>query len=164
MATETDLCRHRLLKYCSGKGLDIGCGNGKIKPDAIGIDLHGSDVNVRMDARTLPNYSDNSFDFVYSSHCLEDIEDTESALREWLRVIKPGGFLVLYMPDKDFYPNIGTPGANHNHKHDFYWENIWTIIDKIGGMELIHHERYPKGGEWSFELVTRKKINETLQS
>jgi predicted SAM-dependent methyltransferase len=158
MATETDNCRHRLLKYCSGKGLDIGCGDGKIKPDAIGVDMDESvPANVRMDAKTLPNYSDNSFDFVYSSHCLEDIEDTESTLREWLRVIKPGGFLVLYMPDKDYYPNIGTLGANKNHKHDFYWEDLWTIMEKIGGVELIHHDRYSKG-EWSFELVVTKLV------
>ena len=34
---ETDNCRNRLLKYCDGQGLDLGCGNVKIKIDAIGI-------------------------------------------------------------------------------------------------------------------------------
>jgi ubiquinone/menaquinone biosynthesis C-methylase UbiE len=51
-------------------------------------------------------------DFVYSAHLLEHVQDFESALREWWRVIKPGGYLVLYLPHKKFYPNIGVPGSN----------------------------------------------------
>ena len=85
---ETDLCRNRLLKYCNGQGLDLGCGNVKIKPEAIGIDLLSPIADMNVDARIMPYYPNNHFDYIYSSHLLEEIGDVEGALREWLRIIK----------------------------------------------------------------------------
>ena len=35
---ETTKIRDRVLKYCEGVGIDIGCGQDKIRPEAIGID------------------------------------------------------------------------------------------------------------------------------
>ena len=48
---ETDHCRGRLLRYCAGQGLDLGCGAVKIKPEAIGVDLHHAGGDMRRDAR-----------------------------------------------------------------------------------------------------------------
>ncbi len=42
-----------------------------------------------------------SYDFVLSSHTLEHIANPIRALREWLRVLKVGGTLVLILPHKD---------------------------------------------------------------
>jgi len=155
---ETDLCRGRLLKYCKGQGLDLGCGNVKIKPDAIAIDLYSPIADMNRDARDLSYYKNDFFDYVYSSHLLEEIENTEATVREWLRVIKPGGYLVLYQADKDLYYPMGDPQCNRAHKHHFGWEDLWAIIEKIGGVELEHHARYAEEPykEWSFELVVRK--------
>ena len=55
---EVDNCRHRLLKYCRGQGLDLGMGVTKIKPDAIGIDLYSPYADMHEDARILKNYPD----------------------------------------------------------------------------------------------------------
>ena len=136
----------------------------KIKPVAIGIDCEytpGCDQQADVSLR-LP-FPDCSQDYVFSSHCLEDMQDTEGTLREWLRVLKPGGYLVLYLPDKDYYYNIGHPLANKNHKHDFYWQDVWKGLERIGDTELVHHARYGPVGdadEWSFELVVKKKRQE----
>lgn len=41
----------------------------------------------------------NSYDFIASSHCLEHVANPIKALREWRRVLKPGGPLALILPD-----------------------------------------------------------------
>ena len=56
-------------------------------------------------------------------------EHTQAVLREWWRVIRPGGHLVLYLPHKAHYPNIGQPGANPAHKHDFLPEDIVKAME-----------------------------------
>jgi SAM-dependent methyltransferase len=43
--------------------------------------------------------ADGSFDFVLSSHCLEHLANPLAALREWLRVCRDGGHLVLVLPN-----------------------------------------------------------------
>lgn len=50
----------------------------------------GSDLNQFRDA---------SYDFVLSCHNLEHIANPIKALREWIRVLKPNGSLVLVLPD-----------------------------------------------------------------
>lgn len=44
----------------------------------------------------LPNAA---YDFVLSSHCLEHVANPLAALREWKRVTRPGGHLILILPD-----------------------------------------------------------------
>lgn len=158
---ETDRCRDRLIKYCKGWGVDLGCGGVKIKSDAIGVDKNSVEnvVDIVCNIASLSLFAKNRFDYVYSSHALEDLEKTESVLREWLKILKINGYLVLYLPDKDYYYNIGDRRANPAHKHDFYWEDVWTILEKIGNTKLIHYQRYgpkEKVGEWSFELVVQR--------
>lgn len=153
---EVDHCRHRLNKYCQGQGLDIGCGRSRINLNAIGIDLYHPEADMKIDARLLTLYPSNYFDFIFSSHLLEEIENTEATLKEWLRVVKKGGDIVLYQADKNTYYPLGDPRCNRAHKHHFSWEDLWEIFKKIGGTELIHSAP-PQGKEWSFELVVQKK-------
>lgn len=152
---ETDHCRDRLIKYCTGQGIDLGCGNVKIKFDTIGIDLQHPNADMALDARDLSCYPADFFDYVYSSHLLEELENTELALKEWLRVLKPNGHLVLYQADKNTYYPIGDQRCNQSHKHHFTWEELWAILEKMGGTELVHSSP-PKHPEWSFELVVQK--------
>lgn len=51
----------------------------------------------RCDATSLPR-GDESCDFVLSSHVLEHLADPLRALREWRRVLRPGGHLFLLLP------------------------------------------------------------------
>lgn len=41
------------------------------------------------------------YDFVLASHTLEHVANPLRALREWRRTLKPGGVLVLVLPDKE---------------------------------------------------------------
>jgi predicted SAM-dependent methyltransferase len=152
---EVDHCRHRLMKYCRGQGLDLGCGASKIRTDAIGVDLYHPTADMNVDARNLECYPAGLFDYVFSSHLLEEIDNTEATLREWLRILKPGGNLVLYQVDKNKYYPFEDPRCNRAHKHHYVKEELWAILEKMGGVELLHTQE-PVGHEWSFELVVRK--------
>lgn len=153
--SETAKCRRRLLRYCEGFGLDLGHGGDKIRKEAVGVDFFKqADNDVVSDVRNLSDFADETVDYVYSSHCLEDLEDTEGALREWLRPLRVKGHLVLYLPHKAWYPNVGTQGANPGHRHDFVPEDIEAVLCGIGGTEVVHRAVYPT--EYSFELVARK--------
>jgi ADP-heptose:LPS heptosyltransferase/glycosyltransferase involved in cell wall biosynthesis/predicted SAM-dependent methyltransferase len=151
---ETDLCRERLLPYCSGKGLDIGCGDNKIDPEAIGVDIEGS-PDIKADARQLP-FENGSMDYVFSSHCLEDLDDTGAAFAEWMRVLRIGGNLALYLPHKNYYPRVGTPGANPHHKHDLDLNTVLAALSETNEYEIVHLDEAGTGGEHSFAMVVRK--------
>ena len=47
----------------------------------------------------LNNVSDNTFDFVYSSHVLEHTPNPISSLNDQLRVTKAGGIVYVAMPN-----------------------------------------------------------------
>ncbi|NQU09056.1 MAG: class I SAM-dependent methyltransferase, partial [Candidatus Abyssubacteria bacterium] len=98
--------------------LDLGCGDGMFgsilfdcKPDAIdcGIDLSPEDIQKARETRTyrslqvadiqrLP-FADNSIGSIFSNSVFEHLEDIDSALSEAVRVLKPGGKLVLTSPN-----------------------------------------------------------------
>jgi SAM-dependent methyltransferase len=55
--------------------------------------------NVFCDASDLSVLADGSYDFILSSHNLEHFANPVKALKEWQRVARPGGGLVLVLPD-----------------------------------------------------------------
>ena len=96
-----------LSKYCeNGKGLDIGCGRIKCHPNCIGVDIFPFEsVDVLADARDLWMFNDNELDFVVASHSLEHFPDVKTVLKEWKRVIKPGGVIGVVVPNGETRPN-----------------------------------------------------------
>lgn len=54
------------------------------------------------EASDLYGIASGKYDFVLSSHCLEHVANPLKALEEWNRVLKPGGILVLVLPDKRY--------------------------------------------------------------
>lgn len=163
--SETARCRIRLKKYCIGNGLDLGYGGDPIIPEAITVDLPqpyrntcDAPLNLKGDARDLYWFKDESLDYVFSSHLLEDFPDTETVLKEWLRVLKKGGYLILYCPDEQLYrqhcKKTNQP-YNKNHKiKDFSLAYILNFIKKIANIEIVHSN--PLCEDYSFEIVIKK--------
>jgi ubiquinone/menaquinone biosynthesis C-methylase UbiE len=64
--------------------------------------------------------ADNTYDYVYTSHLIEDFTDTKQALEEFIRILKPGGNLILVFPDQKIYEaycqKTGQP-LNMHHVH-----------------------------------------------
>ncbi|HKX57058.1 MAG TPA: methyltransferase domain-containing protein, partial [Xanthomonadales bacterium] len=57
---------------------------------------------VEADCSSTP-FDDRSFDCIVSFETLEHLQDHQALLREFRRVLKPGGFLVISTPDKAVY-------------------------------------------------------------
>lgn len=127
--SETSKVRHLVIQYCEGHGCDIGFGGDKIKKvNCDGIDYAtpyaytGKDkVDIACDVmnEAIP-VPDQKYDYVYSSHLIEDFTDTNAALKEFIRILKPGGTLLLVFPDQKVYEEYckktGQP-VNSHHIH-----------------------------------------------
>ncbi len=111
-----------------GKSLDVGCGVGQVMQRLIdtGHEAHGVEVsgpNIEKakrisdrcqlyDGRTLP-YDDASFDSVGALNVLEHVEEPEAFLDDLVRVVKPGGKVVVSSPNffralglRDYHPRM----------------------------------------------------------
>lgn len=167
---EAGKVKYDIVQYTRGAVLDLGCGPSKAFPHFVGVDscvdtkLFGiqmkPDVEVD-DCSDLSKFEDGMCDAVFSSHLLEHIEDPAKALREWWRVLRLGGYLVLYLPHRDLYPNIGQPGANPDHKHDFIPDDIGTMMvgvahDSGTCYDCVQSEVRSQGTEYSFLMVFQK--------
>lgn len=163
-AGEAAKIRYRAMPYALGFGLDVACGPWKVFRNAIGLDGNnyatqdGRGPSLVTDCRSLPFFGTEAFDYVFSSHFLEHVEHPEAALREWWRVVKVGGYLILYLPHRDLYPRMGQPGANPDHKHDFAPEDIVKYMRRVaGGWTLLENEVCDQDYEYSFFQVYRKR-------
>jgi SAM-dependent methyltransferase len=157
--SETSKCRFRLMPYCLGIGLDIGCGDDKVRADAIGVDIDGkADINMDI-TKGLYIFSDEVFDYVFSAHCLEDFDYPSIILKDWWRLLKVGGHLVLNLPHKNFYPNIGQAGCNITHKHDFLPQDIIDMMDKFASYVILHRFETNERDEYGFDIVFKKLAN-----
>jgi SAM-dependent methyltransferase len=54
------------------------------------------------DAVNITNINDETYDFCFSSHTLEHIANPLKAIKEWLRIIKKGGYIIIIVPEKMF--------------------------------------------------------------
>ena len=98
--------------FCKGIGYDIGfCKEEWKYPGAIGIDYS---LNNGFHANNLP---DDLVDYIYSSHCLEHVDNWTNTLEYWISNLKPNGVLFLYLPD--FSQKYWRPWNNKKHNHCF---------------------------------------------
>ncbi len=84
-------------------GAGEGFVNGKI-PGFLTFDLRDTpETDIRGDVRDLSMFDDGAVDELYASNVLEHFPhvDTQKVLKEWCRVLKPGGKLWVSVPDFD---------------------------------------------------------------
>lgn len=82
-------------------GLNLGSRNRAI-PDFLSMDCDAHEgVDIVGDISDLSRFEDGSVEAIYSSHCLEHFPHpkTLSVLKEWHRVLAPGGILYVAVPD-----------------------------------------------------------------
>jgi len=108
-----------------GKGIDIGCGPDPVLETARRFDVEDGDANH------ITRFVSETFDYVYSSHCLEHMHDPAKALAEWWQLVKPGGHLFFVVPDEDLYEQGFFPSLfNPDHKATFtiHKEKSWSPV------------------------------------
>jgi SAM-dependent methyltransferase len=55
---------------------------------------------IISDAVNISLIQDESYEFLFSSHCLEHIANPLKAINEWLRIIKNDGYIIIIVPEK----------------------------------------------------------------
>jgi ADP-heptose:LPS heptosyltransferase/SAM-dependent methyltransferase len=95
-----------------------------IVPGAIGVELD----YPGYDGQTLP-FPEASQDAVFASHCLEHIDDDLNALRDWFRVLKIGGFLVVIVPHQFLYEKRTSLPSRFNADHKRFYTPASLIHD-----------------------------------
>ena len=101
-----------------GRAVDVGCGrslfadmNVPFQFKVYAGDLNYDSVHARaldvpqqswavFDAATVP-FGDAQFDAVFAGEVIEHVTDVRQTLREWWRVLKPGGVAIITTPNKE---------------------------------------------------------------
>jgi SAM-dependent methyltransferase len=139
-------------RYFKGSGIDIG---GAPDPLSIYASLFPLVTDIRTwdiedgDAELMQGVPDQTYDFVHSSHCLEHLRDPFTGLRNWFRILRRGGALIVTIPDEDLYEQATFPSTfNRDHKWTFTinkvssWSeksvNVFDLIRSINAEAAVH--------------------------
>ncbi len=135
-------------EFCRGYGIDVGCGAWPL-PGAVGFDIKAlaHDQSKWSDAAEL-KVADVSQDYIFSSHCLEHVENYVKVLEHWKSKIKPGGVLYLYLPHPDM--EYWLPQNNRKHIHSFTPSGVHKLLLDLGFIDVVSSER---DMYWSFSVV-----------
>jgi predicted SAM-dependent methyltransferase len=66
---------------------------------------------------SVPNQT---YDTVYNSHLLEHLDRPVIAIMNWMRILKPGGHLIICVPHRDLYERKKTLPSKWNLDHKFF--------------------------------------------
>lgn len=166
---ETSRLLYLTEDYCKGHGVDMGCeldphpnahtlvDNGSIVWDML-HETH--EVHIRNIEDLFPDWEDERYDFVYHSHLIEHIRDPKAFLQECLRIVKPGGNVVVIGPHEDWYWPCGHPDANPDHSK-YNWslnqDRVAKWFESLGNCEVIHKSEHGWSEDnWSFVVVAKK--------
>lgn len=123
-----------------GRSLENGCGIGlylqHLTPHCgsiIGLEYdHERACQAHIYSQNLINgaseqlpFDPGSFDVILSHEVLEHVRDDRQAIEEMVRVLKPGGVILL------FVPNLGYPYETHG----IYWHGRYHF----GNIPLVHY-------------------------
>src|SRR5512141_3061415 len=88
------------IRQTAGAGLHLGAGATRI-PGMINCDVSDESADRHVDCTNLREFADASVDLIETHHMIEHLSfsEVESALREWSRVLKPEGRLIITCPD-----------------------------------------------------------------
>ncbi len=123
--------------------------------------VKGPLVDHVADCRKLP-FPDATFDLVYASHVIEHIEwtDVEATLKEWARVVKPGGHLEVHTvnsyriakmlveyEETGNFPDVACQWRNTMHRYDPYLIMTGRILNfpKGGSVYQLHRAMITPG-------------------
>ena len=101
--------------------LDYRCSDFDLK-------AHRGDLQLDLQDIDLP---DASLDVVLSSHVLEHVPDTDAALRELRRVLRPGGSLILLLPMQQGTTAPPTEPEFHDDHTPVFWRFGFDLTDRI---------------------------------
>jgi len=139
----------KALAYCKGRGIDIGAGTWSL-PGSIPIQ-----DEPHMNAYKLDTFPDDSLDYVFSSHCLEHLDNWAEALSLWISKLRIGGILFLYLPHESMKLwNPRGPWVANTHRWKPRHEILLPFLSKRG-MEIVEYNA-SRDPYWSFHIVAKR--------
>lgn len=168
--SETAKYRHLTARHCIGCGVDIASNGDPVVPWAMNFELPEAEfavynsghkplgpVQLSGFADRLP-FNNDSLDFVYSSHLLEDFEDWTPVLQEWVRVLKPGGKLIILIPDRELWLKAMENGQTPNdaHRHEGKAGELSTYAPKLGLKVVEDRLTEEFEGDYSILFIAQK--------
>jgi len=170
-------------EYLYGRGADIGCGSCPLLHPLCAVYTDQSEQPIAVEAIRLvmktkgslltPRFficdgfdalnGEDLFDFVFSSHMLEDlptVDDIVRFLNFWSTSLVKKGYIVLLFPDIENgrYPKAGEPGSNPSHHIDIgpmYFRKV--IFPELVGMKIVQIDTIPHTSE-TFDVVLERRI------
>lgn len=151
--------------------LDVGCGSGKViqsLPAAVAADILERKLRflrltnplvVHASVFALP-FHDEAFECVICSQVIEHIPNTEDAITELLRVLKPGGQLILGTPDfgswqwpliEKIYDRVIPGGYAEEHINPLTRDNTVAMVERLGAR--FQAEDFILRAEWVGSFV-----------
>jgi predicted SAM-dependent methyltransferase len=144
----------------SASVLDIGLGHAeKIVPNAIGVDVRDCpNVDIKINPQDIYKLHEfegfeKGFSIIFSSHCLEHLEDDKAALLSWSKMLRDDGIIILYLPTEDYYKEENPDHKQHYTMPKFIDKvfKVFTFLELVECFLDVGEERY------SFCCVLRKK-------
>ena len=152
------------------KVLELGCGARKTIPSTIGIDFAAkgepctyqnepSVADIKADVSKPLPIEDGTVDTIVARHILEHIVRPIDALKNWEKVLKIGGRLILALPD---HGKRNTIPMNPEHVCAYTQENLKELMDLLG-WKTIEFKDCRNGISFIgvFEKVVREAVQKT---
>lgn len=163
-------------KFLSGTGLDMGCGNCPLlRDDCLHVDQAPQPIAVEqvgpalvIQANAIMFDPGRKVDYVFSSHMVEDLPSRQAiidCLNGWTKLLKPGGYIVLLLPDMQNrrYPTVAD-GGNPSHRVDVGVQFVHDIKVDLPSLELAQLDTIPHDRSCTLDVVFRNKINDSVHS
>ena len=154
--------------------LDVGCGLGayvanfrRFTPDAHGLDVDAPRVheghrrgveNLLLGAAESLPYADASFDVIVLNEVIEHVRNDLTTLREACRVLRPGGTVIVYAPNRLF--PFETHGVYLGKRYIFGNIPLINWLPDVLRRRLVPHARAYTAAD--IRRITRRLPAETV--
>jgi len=96
-------------------------------------------IQYISEASNLSLIPNSTYDFVLSCNCLEHMANPLKAVKEWIRVIKTGGLILLVLPNKDYCFDHNRPITVFSHLLvDYFNEVEENDLSHLNDILLLH--------------------------
>jgi GT2 family glycosyltransferase len=142
---EGDLVRSYVPNH-GASVVDLGCGYRKTVPDSTGVDRIASGetipfvpakgtsiADVNADVQEPLPFGEGSKDVVIARHILEHCLDSIKTVKQWGKILKIGGRMIISVPDEKVTKGIP---LNAEHLHGFNNESLKTLMETCGFKEI----------------------------
>ena len=114
--------------------------------------------NYVVDATDLSRIPADTYDFLFAAHCLEHIANPVRALHEWKRVLRPGGLMIVVLPNHSKTFDHKRPLTPVSHMLDDYRHNVTEDDPTHLGEILELHDLSRDPGAGSFEQFKERAL------